>query len=140
MVGAADPDSEYSGLFFYGIHHVEAALEILGNPVVEPGSLEVDVSRTGDTVVARLALQGMPVTLTFVTPGEGTKVPFHATAVMENAVVSHELTLSKDYNAPALAEFLSAAERGTSSRTPEDLLSPVVVLSSIAAALERTSR
>ncbi|MDN5900557.1 MAG: Gfo/Idh/MocA family oxidoreductase [Brachybacterium sp.] len=140
VVGAADPDSEYSGLFFYGIHHVEAALEILGNPVVEPGSLEVDVSRTGDTVVAHLALQGVPVTLTFVTPGEGTKVPFHATAVMENAVISHELTLSKDYNAPALAEFLSAAERGTSSRTPADLLSPVVVLSSIAAALERTSR
>lgn len=140
VAGAADPDSEYSGLFFYGIHHVEAALEILGNPVVEPGSLEVEVTRTGDTVVAQLVLQGTPVTLTFVTPGEGTKVPFHATAVMEDAVIAHELSLSNDYNAPALAEFLAAAERGTSSRTPGELLSPVVVLSAIAAALERTSR
>ena len=140
VVGAADPDSEHSGLFFYGIHHVEAALEILGDPVVAPGSVEVEVSRTGDTVIAHLVLAGIPVTLTFVTPGEGTKVPFHATAVMENAVVAHPLTLDADYNAPALAEFMAAAETGTPARSPEHLLSPVVVLSAIAAALEGSPR
>ena len=140
VAGAGDPDSEHSGLFFYGIHHVEAALEILGNPVIEPGSVEVEATRTGDTVIARLQLAGVPVTLTFIAPGEGTKAPFHATAVLENAVIAHELTLSADYNAPALAEFLTAVEAGSPSRTPEELLSPVVVLAAIAAALEGTAR
>ena len=140
VVGSADPDSEYAGLFFYGIHHVEAALEILGNPVVEPGSLEVAVHREGDTVVAHLVVQGVAVTLTFVTPGDGTKVPFHATAVTENAVIAHELTLSNDYNAPALAEFLTAVEHDRPSRSPAELLSPVVMLSAVAAALEGSER
>src|SRR5699024_5030291 len=52
VVGPADPNSPYSGLFFYGIHQVEAALEILGNPEVEPGSLGVAVKRRGNLVVA----------------------------------------------------------------------------------------
>lgn len=139
VVGAADPDSEYSGLFFYGIHHVETALEILGNPTVEPGALEVISVRRGDTVVASLQIADTQVTLTFITPGEGTRVPFHATAVYENAVISHELTLGGDYNAPALAEFLGAVDAGTSSRTPQALLTPVAVLSAITASLERIS-
>lgn len=139
VIGPADPDSEYSGLFFYGIHHVETALEILGNPTVELGALEVTAVRRGDTVVALLQIADTQVTLTFITPGEGTRVPFHTTAVYENAVNSHELTLGGDYNAPALAEFLGAIDAGTSSRTPQALLSPVVVLAAITASLERNS-
>ncbi|GAA4529712.1 hypothetical protein GCM10023160_29380 [Brachybacterium paraconglomeratum] len=139
VIGAADPDSEYSGLFFYGIHHVEAALEILGNPVVEPGSLEVRTVRRGDTVVASLEIAGTQLTLTFLVPGEGTRAPFHATGAYENAVVSHPLSLTNDYNAPALTEFLAAVESGTSPRSPQDLLSPIVVLSAITASLERNS-
>jgi len=139
VVGAADPDSEYSGLFFYGIHHVEAALEILGNPAVQPGSLEVRTVRRGDTVVASFEIAGTQVTLTFITPGAGTRVPFHATGVYENAVVARPLTLGGDYNAPALAEFLRAVAAGASPRSPQDLLSPVVVLSAIVASLERNS-
>lgn len=139
VIGTADPDSEHSGLFFYGIHHVEAALEILGNPVVEPGSVEVSTVRHGDTVVASFRLADAQVTLTFITPGEGTRAPFHATAAYENAVLAHELTLSEDYNAPALEEFLGAIAADASPRTPQNLLSPIAMLSAITASLERNS-
>ena len=139
VIGPADPDSEYSGLFFYGIHHVEAALEILGNPEVDPASLEVRAVRRGDTVVATLRIADTEVTFTFVVPGTGSRVPFHATSVHQGAVVSHDLTLGGDYNAPALAEFLAAVEAGSTSRSPAQLLAPVTVLSAISSALERIS-
>lgn len=139
VIGAADPDSEYSGLFFYGIHHVEAALEILGDPIVEPGSLEVSAVRHGDTVVASFRLADTQVTLTFLTPSDGRRVPFHAVGAYQNVVVSQPLTLTPDYNAPALSEFLGAIEAGASPRSPQALLSPVVVLAAITASLERNS-
>lgn len=140
VIGPADPDSEYSGLFFYGIHHVEAALEILGNPPLGAASPDVVAERVGDTVIAAFTLAGTRVTLTFVTPGNGHQVPFHATAVHERAVVSRDLTLGPDYNAPALSEFLGAIEAGRSPRSPEQLLAPVVLLAAISAKIERKSR
>ena len=137
VIGPADPDSEYSGLFFYGIHHVEAALEILGNPAVDPASLDVRAVRRGDTAVASLRIADTEVTFTFVVPGAGSRVPFHATGIYQAAVVSRDLALGGDYNAPALTEFLTAIEAGTVSRSPEQLLAPVAVLSAISSALER---
>src|SRR5699024_9951405 len=73
VIGPADPDSEYSGLFFYGIHHVEAALEILGNPVLDAASLEVRAHRRDDTVVASLRIADTEVTFTFVVPDGGSR-------------------------------------------------------------------
>src|SRR5690625_5218190 len=64
VVGPADPDSEYAGLFFYGIHHVEAALQILGNPEVQEADLSVQAERRGDTVWATAQIAGVTVTFT----------------------------------------------------------------------------
>lgn len=136
VIGPADPDSEHSGLFFYGIHHVEAALQILGNPEVDADSLEVRAVRRDDTVVATLRISDTEVTFTFVVPDGASRVPFHATGVHRAAVTSHDLTLGGDYNAPALAEFLSSIEAGAASRSPGQLLTPVTVLAAITSALE----
>lgn len=137
VVGPADPDSEYSGLFFYGIHHVEAALEILGNPVVAPGTLDVDVSRHGDTVTALTRIGDVDVVFTFLAPSETQRTPFHATAVHTDAVVARELTLGPDYNAPALARFVAAVESGRSPVSGTELLSPVATLVAITDALRK---
>jgi predicted dehydrogenase len=139
VVGPADPDSEHSGLFFYGIHHVEAALEVLGNPAVTAGSLDVTAVRHGGTTVASTWIAGVAVTLTFVTPTDAHRVPFHATVVRPGAVVARELTLGPDYNAPALARFIAAAETGA---VPDDgaLLTPVAVLESVVHALRKDYR
>lgn len=136
IIGPADPDSEYSGLFFYGIHHVETALEILGNPTVDPVGLDARAERRGDTVVASVNVADTPVTFTFVTQGESARVPFHAIGVFGEAVASHSLTLGADYNAPALAEFLTAVEKGSVSRNRGQLLAPVEVLSAVVERLD----
>ncbi|GAB3763576.1 Gfo/Idh/MocA family oxidoreductase [Microlunatus parietis] len=131
--GPADPDSEYSGLFFYGIHHVEAALEILGNPVIGVDQA-VDVTRRGDTVTARTLIGDVEVEFVFVVPGADYRIPFHAQLIGTGAIVAKELTLGKDYNAPLLAKFVDVWE----SRTPIDverLLSPVNLLATISNAL-----
>ena len=136
VVGPADPDSEYAGLFFYGIHHVEAALQILGNPVVRPGDLTVEAQRHGDTVWATTAIAGTAVTFTFVVPEAEGRVPFHATAVHARGVVTSELSLGPDYNAPALDSFIEAIKLGKSPLSPDQLLTPVVVLTAINQAQE----
>ncbi len=138
VVGPADPDSEYAGLFFYGIHHVETALQILGNPVVRAGELTAQARREGDTVWATATIDGTTVTFTFVVPEPEGRVPFHATAVHGRGVVSSELTLGPDYNAPALDAFVAAVKAGKGQLSAEQLLSPVVVLTAINQALEAT--
>ncbi|GAA4430657.1 hypothetical protein GCM10023169_34320 [Georgenia halophila] len=140
IVGPADPDSEYSGLFFYGVHHVETALELLGNPAVEPGSVTVTARRDGDTVTALLRIGHVDVHLTFITPDGDTRVPFFALAVGTSGVVARELTLGPDYNAPALERFAVAVESGTTPMDAAQLLSPVVVMTAITEALGKDHR
>lgn len=137
IAGPADPDSEYSGLFFYGVHHVEAALEILGNPVVD--TVNVVVSRQGDTTVASCRISQVQLTFTFVAPRGEERVPFHATAVHTDGVVARELTLGPDYNAPALEELLRTIGSGAPRLGTAQLRSPVVVLSAVVAALGSTA-
>lgn len=131
LIGPADPDSPYSGLFFYGIHHVEAALEILGNPTVEPDSVQVHASRHGDTTVALTRIAGVDVSFTFVVPGDGQRVPFYAVATRTNSVTARELVLGPDYNAPSMARFVQAVSANTSPMSAADLLSPIVIMSAI---------
>lgn len=136
VVGPADPDDQYSGLFFYGIHLVETALEILGNPVVRADdAVPVSCRRSAGAVLATLDLAGTPVTFTFVVPAPGHKVPFHVTAANEDAVIAEDLELGKDYNAPALTEFVELVRSRAPQRSTDFLLTPVVVLSAIIDAL-----
>ncbi|HEX6681930.1 MAG TPA: Gfo/Idh/MocA family oxidoreductase [Candidatus Limnocylindrales bacterium] len=132
VTGPADPDSEYSGLFFYGIHHVEAALQLLGNPVVEPGSPTVHVSRQDDTTVALVRLETVTLTFAFVRPGQdGNRVPFHAVLTGTRGVQASPLTLGPEYSVPVAENFLEVWERGTPPAAPEQLVSPVALMESI---------
>lgn len=137
VVGPADPESAYSGLHFYGIHLVEAALEILGNPLVLPGTIDVVTHRQGDTTAASCRIADVHVTLTFITPRGEDRAPFHATAAYTNAVITRDLTLGPDYTAPVLEEFLRTIASGTPRLTPAQLLSPVAILAAVTTDLER---
>lgn len=133
VAGPADPESEYSGLFFYGIHHVEAALELLGNPVIAADH-QVDVTRRGDVVTARTRIGEIELELIFVVPGDGFRIPFHAYLLGTGGIEAKALTLGPDYNAPLLAKFIDVWETGQAIDT-ERLLSPVNLLSAITKAL-----
>ena len=129
IAGSGDVDSPYSGLFFYGIHHVEAALELLGNPPVD--DVEVSVFRREDTTVATLAVAETPITLTFVAPREAEQLGFHATAVFGQSTHAVPLTLGPDYNAPALANFVGAVASGKAPTSAADMRAPITVLAAI---------
>src|SRR5699024_6561411 len=113
-----------------------AALEILGNPVLEPGSVQVHVSRHGDTTVALTRIAGVEVSFTFVVPGDGIRVPFYAVATRTDSVTASELVLGPDYNAPSVAHFVDAVSTGRSSMSEAELLSPIVVMDAIIDALD----
>ena len=133
ITGPADPASEYAGLFFYGIHHVETAFELLGNPdVADP---EVSVRQAGDTTVASVLLGDTAVTFAFVVPRGDKRVPFHLQVVTDDAITAREITLGPDYNAPALARFIDACDSGVAPLDPPALVAPVAVLAAIEAAL-----
>ncbi|MFE7331306.1 Gfo/Idh/MocA family protein [Streptomyces sp. NPDC057565] len=135
LSGPADPESEYAGLFFYGIHLVEAALQLLGDPIVAPGSATTTVSRHGDTVVAVTRAADVFLTFAFVTPAGGEQTSFHATVTGTGGVRSAGLTLPPDYTAPPLARFIDACDRGEPLKDRAGLLSPIVLLQSVTDAL-----
>ncbi|MGS2618951.1 Gfo/Idh/MocA family protein [Micromonospora sp. LZ34] len=139
VIGPADPDSEWSGLFFYGIHQVELALQLLGDPQIAPESLSVDVVRGADTAVALTRIGDVVVTFTFVTPTDGDRVPFQVVATGTHGVLAESPTIGPDYNAPALGRFIEACDRGRSPVNLRTLLSPIVVMAAVTDALARRS-
>jgi predicted dehydrogenase len=135
IIGPADPDSEWAGLFFYGIHQVELAMQLLGDPEIAPGSLSVDVVRDRDTTVALTRVGDVVLTFTFITPADGDRVPFQVVATGTRGVLTESPTIGPDYNAPALARFIEACDRGRSPVSPHTLLSPIAVMAAVTEAL-----
>lgn len=133
--GPADPESPYAGLFFYGIHHVEVALQILGNPVEPIRNLNVG-RPDPQSVRASFALRDSTVDLTFVTPTAAAPGAFRASTVGEEHPLVRDLPLGPDYNAPVLDQFITAMQQGRSPYTAEELLAPVSILEAIVAGLE----
>lgn len=131
VIGPADPDDQHAGLFFYGPHVVEPALELIGNP--DTGAVHVE--RTEHTVTATTQAAGVQVNLTFVRPSEHGRVPWHMTVAGRHGVLSREVVLGPDYNARGLARFIEAATTGTAPMPYEQLIPPVRLLESVTSQL-----
>ncbi|SJN21547.1 putative dehydrogenase [Microbacterium esteraromaticum] len=126
VTGPADPTSEYSGIFFYGIHAADVAQRIV------PGTPDaVDVQLTRDAVVARYVANDVLVTLELVRPDDDGRVPFRAMAVGRHGVSAGEIRLGDDYVAPGVEAFLNMLRTGTPPVAYEQLLAPIKVLESI---------
>lgn len=136
VTGPADPASPHAGLWFYGIHLVELAFELLG--AVEPGPIEVDV--TPGRIVAKARLGDVGVTLNFVGPGAGDAVPFHVAATSSYGTVAGTIGLDKDYCAPGLDRFVEMARTRRLMYDRATLLRPVRLMESIAEAVSARLR
>lgn len=131
VTGPADPDSEHSGIFFYGIHAADLAQRLAPGM---PGPVEVE--RVAGTVVARYrSPTGVLVTLQMVTPTEAGRVPFHVEIVGRNGLVSRDIELNADYVEPGLKVFLQMLKTGRPPLTTDTLLAPITVLEQVRAAL-----
>jgi predicted dehydrogenase len=140
MTGPADPASPYAGIFFYGIHHVEVAMAVLGDPLIEPGTAEVTAYRVsadgGETIIAQTAVAKTALTFSFPVPRESGRVPFHLQVATDTEVVALPLVLGADYAAPSLARFIGLLDSpGPVEQTK--LLSPIVLMTAISEAVDR---
>lgn len=133
VTGPATATGQYGGLYFYGVHLVEAALQLLGDPA-EHGA--VSVTATPGLVISVMSMPGdVELRLTFVADA----VPFHASIVRaRSGLAERELTLPPDYTAPLLERFLAMVAKG---EPPTDagaaaLLAPIAILDAITAQLD----
>jgi predicted dehydrogenase len=130
VIGPADPASEHSGIFFYGIHCADVAQRLAPG---EPGPVSVD--RVGDTVVARYRVGAVEVTLQLVKPDAEGRVPFHAIVVGRHGAVSSDLRLEEGYVGPGLEAFLGMMASGRPPLDYADIVTPIGVLEQIRKAL-----
>lgn len=132
--GPADPDGECGGIFFYGIHPVDVALRLA------PGEIfDVRTDTTDTTVTVSFTAGGTRVLVNFVKPNDTHQTPFHAMALTQDTVVEQTLTLDAHYCVPGLEAFLEMARTGMPPIGYRDLLRPIEVLESVAAALPTQS-
>lgn len=133
VTGPADPDSEYSGIFFYGIHAADLAQRLAPG---EPGPVEVE--RVGSTVVVRYRCDDVLVTLQLVKPSDAGRVPFHAELVGRTELVSSDVRLDAEYVVPGLKVFLEMLETGERPLDDATMLAPITVLEQTHTILRRT--
>ncbi|MGW1656719.1 Gfo/Idh/MocA family protein [Streptomyces atratus] len=132
--GPADPDGEYGGIFFYGIHPVDVALRLA------PGEIsDVRTDATDTTVSVSFTAGGTRVLVNFVRPNDTHQIPFHGMALTQDTVIEQTLTLDAHYCVPGLEAFLEMARTGRPPIGYGDLLRPIEVLESVAAALRTQS-
>lgn len=128
VTGPADPENQHAGLFFYGPHVVELALEVLGNPTLD-GS--VHVHRATDVVTAVARAGGTQLVLNFVTTGQPGPITWHVTVADRHDLYGIEITKDMLNHGAGLDRFLDAALAAKEPDPYEQLTTPVTLLAAI---------
>lgn len=122
--GPCDLQSPYGGIFFYGIHQVEAVLKAFGYDVKS-----VLLSRNGHNATGQLFYRdGLMVTMNFVKencPG------FHISAIGEKGPVNQPLVFDKETYFTGIKIFTTMFRTGREPETYEHILKPVQVLEAL---------
>lgn len=129
VIGPADPDSEYGGIFFYGIHCADVAQRIAPG---EPTDIQVIFTR--DTVIIRYRSGEIDVTLQLVKPGDHQQVPFHCLLTGRHGVASTDIALGPGYVVPGIEKFLGMLDSGEPPVPYEEILRPIAVMEAAALA------
>lgn len=128
--GPADHESEYGGIFFYGIHPVDVALRLA------PGELgAVRVDRVGESVIASATAGDARVTVNMIKPGPAGRVPFHALAVGSSGIAARQLRTDGNYVRYGLTAFLDMVDGTMPPLSREELLRPIALLQAVDQAL-----
>jgi predicted dehydrogenase len=138
VTGPADPRSVHDGLFFLGVHLVEAARALLrGDDGLTWGEPAVGQDEDGVTATVSATTGGRDVVvhLRFVDPVLHPTQPFHATVTTTGGSVEGELEVGPDYLAPVLAHFLAQVAGEVAADGADELVGPVALLAAITAGL-----
>jgi predicted dehydrogenase len=130
--GSFQPDSEYGGAIFYGIHTVELALQLAGSDFSD---IAVDLADP-DAVVATCKVGAKNVTIHLVRQREGEASFFTAEAECPGGIVAQTIGLGDDYMAPVLERFIAMVESGKARMSGAELLAPVRLIAEIQRAID----
>ena len=129
--GGFDVDSPYGGLWFYGVHTMELALELAGAGIEE---LAIDAANRLLTRVS-CRVGSIEVQLLFTRLGPEESASFTAEAVGARGQAQQTIRLGRAYMAPVLDRFIAMLGGAPPPLSDADLLAPVRVLAALEAAL-----
>ena len=132
--GPADPNSEYSGIFFYGIHAADIAQRLFPG---RPDDIEVTVVPDGVSVRYRLGTVG--VTLELWRPDPARRTLFQASVSGQQGTVEREISLSGDYVQPGVNAFVEMLRSGVAPIPYRELVAPIAILESVKQAIGSTA-
>ncbi len=128
--GPCDLRSKYGGVFFYGIHQVDAIVELLG-----PNVKRVSLERSGPNGIATLFFaEGPMATLNCIKEGGG---GFHWTACTDKGVLTHQRTENPARHMEALRMLHRWLKAGKAPMSRERMLAPIAVLEALQKSLDR---
>jgi predicted dehydrogenase len=127
--GPCDIESEWGGVFFYGVHQVELALDVFGYDV----SAAV-VTRNGDNAAGQLLYpSGLVVTMALVKDNLHT---FGVSAVGLDGIHIEQVVYDADAYLAGIQTFTTMFKTGVRPFTDEQLLKPIQVLEALERSIE----
>lgn len=127
--GACDLGSKYGGVFFYGIHQVDAALHAFGYNVSR-----VLLTRNGNGATGQLIYtDGKIVTMNLIREGAP---GFQISAACTDALVHQKLTFDKSTYLTGVKCFMKMFHTGEEPLTREQMIKPVQVLEALESSLK----
>lgn len=132
--GTFYPDSEYGGLFYYGIHAAELAVQLAGSAITD-----MAVERVGvDGVVVRGRAGTTAVAVRLVPPPPSGEISFSVAAQCRDGNLDQRIGLGDDYMAPVVERFVTMIRDGTSPLSRDEMRTPIALLAAADAAFRAT--
>ncbi len=122
--GPCDIDSEYGGVFFYGIHQVDMVVRLL-----DQGITHVQLNRGKQNHTATLySASGAISTMNLI--GEG-RVGFHVSVIGENGRTDRVISYDENTYLTGVLDFCRMFSTGETDETDGSILTPVAVLEAL---------
>lgn len=128
--GPVDLKSKYGGVFFYGIHQVDAIVELLGT---DPDRVHIQPNAKGGAAVITFK-SGATATMQMVNNGNW---KFHFTAVTDKDVIPYEHQRDDALYLGGAKLFTKMFRSGKTPFTPDRLLAPVAILEAMSKSIKQ---
>ena len=122
--GPCDIDSEYGGVFFYGIHQVDMVVRLLDQDIAH-----VQLNRGQQNHTATLySASGAISTMNLI--GEG-RVDFHVSVIGEKGRTDRVISYDENTYLTGVLDFCHMFSTGKTDETDSSMLTPVAVLEAL---------
>ena len=122
--GPCDVQSEYGGVFFYGIHQVDMVVRLLGNDVTHG---VVNLGKKNHTATL-FSAGGAISTLNLISEG---RPAFHVSVIAEKGRMDQTISYDENPYLSGIQSFCRMFKTGETDETDETMLMPVAVLEAL---------